>query len=424
MTNHLGDRTHDSLAEEPTENNDIAAGVPSLITAINRSSSGVVGQGAAAIPHVLTRFLTHSPVVWGAGVWLVAPDRATLRCQAYRGQHEERLLSGPSLDVQRSLLGRIMRCGRPAQIPSQDIVPELLPGKPPRAPRTFVGVPLSREAEWLGILGLFTTHHLTPEEIALLTVLGRQAASEMAAASVEANGPGDVTSADQMALLAHELRTPLTGLRGNVQLAAMAARKGDYTRIPGRLNAALRLVDSMTAVIQNLQDLSRLERGRLRLRPVTADLTAAVRGAIRRAERTVLSDQHTIALDAGEPIVIAHDPQHIEQVIYNVLVNAAVYSPSGGTIDVRLFQRSDTAQVSVQDHGIGIPTEDRARIFEPYFRGARGRQAYAGGLGLGLTISRAIVERHGGAVDIHSQADEGTTVIVRLPVRHDASPID
>lgn len=184
----------------------------------------------------------------------------------------------------------------------------------------------------------------------------------------------------------------------------------------------MRLVDTMTGVIQNLQDLSRLERGRLVPRLVLADLSGTVQGAIRRVERTGLSDRHEISLDAPEPIETSHDPQQMEQVIYNVLINAATYSPSGGPITVRLFRRSDTACISIADRGIGIPVEELGRVFEPSFRGTLGRQVQASGLGLGLTISRAIVERHGGTIDIESRNGGGTTVTLRLPIRHSVAP--
>ncbi|MFS8530616.1 GAF domain-containing sensor histidine kinase [Sphaerobacter thermophilus] len=422
MTEHVGDRAYDPLAGDAADVSDLAEGVPSLIAAITRSSSGIAGRGDEAIP-LLVRHLGQVPDVWGAGMWLVAPDGATLRRRAFRGQHDLPIPRGGTLDVQHSVLGRIMRGGRPAQIPAREVVAEILtPDAAPHALRWVVGVPVTHVEEPLGILGLLTTRQLTSEEIALLTVLGRQVASEITMGQMESGRPPSTTMTTLVAQLAHELRTPLTGLRGNVQLAAIAARKGDYTRVPARLEAAMRLVDTMTGVIQNLQDLSRLERGRLVPRLVLADLSGTVQGAIRRVERTGLSDRHEISLDAPEPIETSHDPQQMEQVIYNVLINAATYSPSGGPITVRLFRRSDTACISIADRGIGIPVEELGRVFEPSFRGTLGRQVQASGLGLGLTISRAIVERHGGTIDIESRNGGGTTVTLRLPIRHSVAP--
>ncbi|MDI3341422.1 MAG: HAMP domain-containing sensor histidine kinase [Sphaerobacter sp.] len=148
------------------------------------------------------------------------------------------------------------------------------------------------------------------------------------------------------------MRTPLTGLRGNVQLALMATRKHDYTRVPSRLEAALRLIDTMTGTVQNLQDMSLLERGNLAPAPVLTDLVSTLR---RAAARAVPSAGHTLELDPPEPIVCALDPQQLEQVWYHLLVNALTYSFNGGNIQVRLSRTADTATVTITDHGIGIP---------------------------------------------------------------------
>ena len=186
MTEHVGDRAYDPLAADAADVSDLAEGVPSLIAAITRSSSGIAGRGAEAIP-LLVRHLGQVPDVWGAGMWLVAPDGATLRRRAFRGQHNLPILRKGTLDVQHSILGRIMRGGRPAQIPARDVITEILiPDAAPHALRWVVGVPVTHVEEPLGILGLLTTRHLTSEEIALLTVLGRQVASELAMEQMEA----------------------------------------------------------------------------------------------------------------------------------------------------------------------------------------------------------------------------------------------
>lgn len=397
--------------------------VPSSVpVALNRISRDLVGRPAHEIPLLLTEGLVWALRLGLAGLWEHDPARAVLRCRVLVGPFGEPVPAQGELDAAQTELGKLARGAHTVQVDGEKLLAEvlLMPETiPPKLGTVFVGVPLWDGEQPRRLLGLFLGRRLSVDEIALVELVARQAVTEMrrGADAVESStDESESTAVNFIALLAHELRTPLTGLRGNIQLAEMAVRKGDYSRVPGRLDTSRRLIDTVVALVQNLQDMSRLERGIFTPTLVSANLTTTLWNAVQRAERTIVSDQHALMVQVPGPIIGWHDPHQIEQVFYNLLVNAVAYSPAGGVIQVRAERDGDGARVSITDPGIGIPPEEQASIFAPYYRGALGRQAQSKGLGLGLTISQSTVEHHGGVIDVQSRAGEGASFIVHLPL--------
>ncbi|HET9016775.1 MAG TPA: GAF domain-containing sensor histidine kinase [Thermomicrobiaceae bacterium] len=388
----------------------------SFAAAIETTSRAVLGSHIADLPRVAVAALVEAELLHGAGLWLLDQAGATLRRHAWAGELETPAAEWRTVELRGSALGAIARAPQPTQVGASAIIAEALPelaaGMVTRA--TFVGFPLVRDDRPLGVLGLLSRRRLGESELALGTLLARAVAAEIDVARLR----GDTTAplqANLIGLLGHELRTPLTALRGNVQLAAIGVQKGDYRRVSDRLAIALHLVDTMTALLQNLQDMSRIERGIFALSIAPADLTVALRNAVRRAERTISTERHTIALHADEPLVVVHDARQMEQVFVNLIVNALAYSPDGGTVEVRAVRDDRGARVDIVDVGIGVPLEEQERIFEPYFRGSRAREASAKGLGLGLAVSRVVVDYHGGSIRVESGPAPGSTFTVRLP---------
>lgn len=126
---------------------------------------------------------------------------------------------------------------------------------------------------------------------------------------------------------------------------------------------------------------------------------------------------HTIeVIRPNEPMVVAGDPHRLEEVLHNLLNNAAKYSPAGGVVRVRLAHTATNAVLEVTDSGIGIPQAVQARLFEPFYR-ALNVGAQSSGFGLGLHIVREIVEQHGGRIDMRSAENAGSTFRVVLPLR-------
>ena len=390
---------------------------PSFASALESASHAIIGCGLVDLPQVIASRVAESDVLQGAGLWLLDPTGAVLQRRAWAGRLESPATEPAGVDLRGSALGAIARAPRPTQVGGSAVAAEALSGAAVAdvARATFIGFPLVRAGFLVGVLGLFSRRRLRDDEMTLGTMLAHAVAAEFAVARLR----GDVavqTQSNLIGLLGHELRTPLTGLRGNVQLAAIGVQKGDYRRVGERLEVALRLVDVTTALLQNLQDMSRIERGIFSLTFAPGDLTTTVRAAVRRAERTIPSARHVIALHAVAPLVVVHDARQLEQVFYNLITNALTYSPDGGSVVVRV-ERDDAggARVAVVDEGIGIPLAEQGRIFEPYYRGSRAREVSAKGLGLGLAVSRVIVAYHGGSIGVESAPASGSTFTVRLP---------
>jgi signal transduction histidine kinase len=225
-----------------------------------------------------------------------------------------------------------------------------------------------------------------------------------------------------LSVASHELRTPLTTLTGQAQLALRRLARDGYLD-PERITQSLRMVtrqaDRLTRLLDQLLDISRLSTGRLMIERQPLDLAVLVEQVVSVARTG--SDRHTIDLSAPPSLEATVDPLRIEQVLTNLLDNAVKFSPEGGRIEVMLAPADPAAaELSVRDHGLGIPPEKRGRIFERFYQAhASGHRS---GLGLGLYICRRIVEAHGGDIRAEFPADGGACFTVRLPL-HAEEPV-
>jgi signal transduction histidine kinase len=218
-----------------------------------------------------------------------------------------------------------------------------------------------------------------------------------------------------LSVAAHELKTPLTSLRGFSQLLLGQMDEGRSPN-PEHLQVALESIDrqseKLARLVSQLLDISRLQAGRLELERRESDLVALLRGALRGAGSA--SERHALRLHAPASLPAVVDPLRLEQVVTNLLDNAIKYSPDGGAIEVRLGAAPAHVQIVVSDQGIGVPPEHRAHIFDRYYQAHQERRL--GGMGLGLYISRQIVELHGGTLHAEFPAKGGTRLVLRLPV--------
>ncbi|MGA9519942.1 MAG: ATP-binding protein [Myxococcaceae bacterium] len=219
-----------------------------------------------------------------------------------------------------------------------------------------------------------------------------------------------------IAIASHELRAPLTTLR--LQLGAMERivckqeAEGISERLPKRIEAAIRQIDRMSRLIGNLLDLTRITAGKLSLEPESFDLSALMGDLVETFGQSAARAGCKLALHAEGPVTGTWDRLRIEQVATNLLSNALKYG-TGHPIEVFVSQEGDKARLEVRDHGRGIPQEDLERIFERYERAMARDKA---GLGLGLFISRQIVEAHGGTIGVTSEIGSGSTFTVQLPL--------
>jgi PAS domain S-box-containing protein len=224
---------------------------------------------------------------------------------------------------------------------------------------------------------------------------------------------------DFFSVASHELKTPVAALLAYTQLMLRRSeRQGGLTReqIDEALDEIHWQSDRIARLVAQLLDTSRLDAGKLAVDPEMTDVAALVRAAVYAARAS--SPRHTIAVQAPQNCWASVDPVRFEQVVTNLIDNATKYSPDGGPVDVELTCPDQTSmQLSVRDHGIGIPAEHRAHVFDRFYQAHAG-QHFAGvaGMGLGLYISRRIVEMHGGTIHVDAPADGGTRVTLIMPV--------
>jgi two-component system OmpR family sensor kinase len=211
----------------------------------------------------------------------------------------------------------------------------------------------------------------------------------------------------------HELRTPLTSIRGYAELF----RRGADTR-PEDLEKSMARIEAeaarMGVLVDDLLLLARLDQGRP-IEQEVVDLAAVARDAVEGAR--AIEPERPITVDADGPAEVIGDEGRLRQVIDNLLDNTRVHTPVTTPVEVRVRTEADTVILSVHDHGPGLSAEATAKVFERFYRGDPGRSRSTGGAGLGLSIAAAIVESHGGTIDVSSPEEGGASFVVRLPRR-------
>jgi len=228
-----------------------------------------------------------------------------------------------------------------------------------------------------------------------------------------------------LSIVSHELKTPLTPLkalaqliRGRIRRSRASGEPPDLDTLEKNLATIERQVDRMSGLVNDLLEVSRAGRGTFELQPAQFDLAPAVREIAQRyVEATADDGRHTISVEAPETLSVFADQRRVEQVLSNLIANAVKYSPRGGPVGVRLVEERRNALIEVHDEGIGIRQEDLARLGRaPFSRGVGKAESFSG-MGIGLYLSRLVVEGHGGDLAIDSEGeDKGATVRVRLPL--------
>lgn len=258
----------------------------------------------------------------------------------------------------------------------------------------------------LKILRDLTSVHEAQEERARL-LAAEQAARH---AAEEANAAKDRF----LAALSHELRTPLAPV--NIALYLMAREKTLPDTVRDGIETIRRCVDTEIQLIGDLLDVSRIVHGKLELDVKGMDLHDCIRHAVEvcRQDFNAKEIQLTVTLEARQSGVRG-DAARLQQVFWNLLKNAAKFTPDGGKVSVRSSDEDGGIAVAVADTGLGIPADALVKIFDPFEQGDPDRTRVYGGLGLGLAISHAIVAAHGGKLEVESPGpDQGSTFRVRL----------
>ena len=211
---------------------------------------------------------------------------------------------------------------------------------------------------------------------------------------------------------AHELRTPVTVILTQIQSTLNKERSGAEYR--ETLEACQRAAQRMRRLIESLMELARFDSGQEQLKRMKFDLAATARDCLEMIQ-PLAAERHVEIHSELSPAPCEGDPERISQVITNLLTNAVNYNRPKGEVRVTVAAQDGSAVVTVSDTGQGIATEDLPRVFERFYRGDQARSNALGGAGLGLSICKAIVEAHGGSIEVVSEPGKGTTFTVRLP---------
>jgi PAS domain S-box-containing protein len=219
-----------------------------------------------------------------------------------------------------------------------------------------------------------------------------------------------------LAVLAHELRNPLAPIRNSLQLLRMGNGNGEI--IEQARSVMERQLEHMVHLIDDLLDVSRITRGKIQLRKERVELAAAVQSALEAARPLIEASNHELTVRLPpEPTYLDADPTRLAQVFSNLLTNAAKYTERAGRIWLTVERQSGDAVVSVRDTGIGIAAEYLPRVFQMFSQVAPALERSQGGLGIGLSLVKGLVEMHGGTVEAHSDGPgKGSQFVVRLPV--------
>ena len=248
---------------------------------------------------------------------------------------------------------------------------------------------------------------------AIINVSDRRRAEE---ALREANSRKDAF----LATLAHELRNPLAAMRNAVHLLTMPHGSPAVSERAGAI--VDRQLKQLVRLVEDLLDVSRISRGQLQLRITRSTLAEVIRAAVESTSLALGTDSQNLRLVLpDESIALDADVERLSQVFVNLLTNALKYTPAGGEITIRAVATIEDVTVSVTDTGIGIPPDMLEAVFDMFTQVHRTSDRVSGGLGIGLTLVRSIVELHGGSVTAESHGtDRGSTFRVRLPrVQHD-----
>jgi signal transduction histidine kinase len=221
-----------------------------------------------------------------------------------------------------------------------------------------------------------------------------------------------------LSIASHELKTPLTPLKMQIQSLKRFISKGTLSSVtPERLQSIAdtsdRQINRLATLIEDLLDVSRLTSGKFSLNREEVDFVEIVKEVLERYGAQLTAAECAVELAAPASIKGNWDRLRIEQIVINLLTNAAKYAPRS-PIHISLFVKGDDAHLIVKDHGVGISEADQSRIFDRFER-VRSSDNVSG-LGLGLFISRQIAEAHGGRISVESKPGEGAAFKVELPL--------
>jgi len=223
---------------------------------------------------------------------------------------------------------------------------------------------------------------------------------------------------DFAANVSHELRTPITALKGFSETLLDGAMHDEEVLtefLEIMLNESTRL-DSM---VQDILQLSQLERRRTRASTERLEVNAIVEEVFQILQQKIELKNMTCYIEEEENVSIRANRDYLKQILMNLIANAITYTPENGTVIVDIEEIEDEVKIQIIDNGIGIPEEDKMRIFERFYRVDKARSRNSGGTGLGLSIVKWVIDRMNGRIELFSEVNVGTTFVIWLPLEPD-----
>jgi signal transduction histidine kinase len=345
--------------------------------------------------------------------------------------------------IQKGIVGRVVRTGKPSFLPDVRLDPDYMAGLV--GTRAEITVPIIIDRVTIGALNVETSEpaQLDDDAYELLTLLADQLSIALQNASLfeaaqlnvenletrvrertaqleavlEQAVAAERVKAQFVADVSHELRTPLTNIGLYLELLELSddARRAEY------MSTLRRETDRLGRLIEQLLSMSHLDTGQVQIRPQATDLNSLLQ--VLTGDRARMITRRGLRLDLQpEPNLplVDVDPQYIMQVLTNLLSNATNYTTQGGRISLETATQEREGQTwvtfTVRDTGPGIPDDELSHVFDRFYRGGYARSSGISGTGLGLPISREIVERHGGRITLETKVGEGSAFTVWLPL--------
>jgi signal transduction histidine kinase len=284
---------------------------------------------------------------------------------------------------------------------------------------TMAFAPLHSNGQTLGILVVChrTPYDYQPQESDILRVGAALASGGVARLPLDEGGTRESSKSQLFSVLSHELRTPLTSIMGFTQLIRKRISASEHAdpRTMEQLDVLWAQAHRLNRLIDTFVDMARIERGEFEIVRGKVELTGLIKSAAEQAVAQA-SSHHTINVDVPDEALWLHgDSKRLEQAFNHVISNAVRYSPQSHPIQITCKEDADrhTVTIKVADRGPGIPASRLKEIFD---RNYPSGPLKSGGLGIGLFLSKVIVEAHGGQISIVSASGKGTTVSIVLPV--------
>lgn len=366
-------------------------------------ADGTIGSPAAthrdpAKREILREFLAEYPVDW---------DSPSITVKAWRTGQTQYIPDLP-----------------PSAIEKLSSTDHLLKALWTLKPRSVISVPMRIRERTVGVISFVMSDDrppYTPADVLLAEDLARRVATAIDNAQLLHSVRDSERQKDEfLAMLAHELRNPLAAIR----YAAEAARSPLAEATAEMLDVIDRQAGNLTQLIDGLLDISRISQEKIQLRREPIDASAVIERAVAALQPLIDEKSDRLIVDvAQQPLPLFVDATRTEQIIANLLTNAAKYAPEGSEIRLRAFADEGEVIMQVIDRGIGISAEMLPRVFDLFAQADRTLDRSQGGLGIGLTVVRKLTEMHGGTVSAQSGGEgEGSTFTVRLPLSEAVEP--